>query len=96
MSIELPIKFCDYREYKGKNRRYQATELQSILCYTEWRFFSEIIEKTQVACSKSKNNNNSHLGVNTKIVTLGNTPKLIIDYEKYTFLFNHPKYEFLL
>lgn len=40
-----------------------------------------MIEKAQVACSKSNNNINSNFGVNTKIVNAGVTSKSIIDYK---------------
>ena len=50
------------------NEYWYARELQQILGYKEWRYFSAIIEKAQIACSQSNNNINSHFGVNTKIV----------------------------
>ena len=60
---------------------WEARELQQILGYKEWRYFSAVIEKAQVACSISNNNINSHFGVNTKIVNAGATSKPIIDYK---------------
>ena len=60
---------------------WEARELQQILGYKEWRYFSAVIEKAQVACSNSNNNINSHFGVNTKIVNAGATSKPIIDYK---------------
>lgn len=50
------------------NEYWYARELQQILGYKEWRYFSAVIEKAQVACSQSNNSINSHFGVNTKIV----------------------------
>ena len=50
------------------NEYWYARELQQILGYKEWRYFSAVIEKAQIACSQSNNNINSHFGVNTKIV----------------------------
>ena len=52
------------------NEYWYARELQQILGYKEWRYFSAVIEKAQVACSQSNNNINSNFGVNTKIVKL--------------------------
>ena len=63
------------------NEYWEARELQLILGYKEWRYFSAVIEKAQIACSQSNNNINSHFGVNTKIVKAGVTTKTIIDYK---------------
>jgi len=66
---------------KNGNEYWEARELQHILGYKEWRYFSAIIEKAQVACSQSNNNINSHFGVYTKIVSAGVTNKPMIDYK---------------
>ena len=63
------------------NEFWEARELQQILDYKEWRYFSTVIEKAQIACSQSNNSINSHFGVNTKIVPAGKTTKPIIDYK---------------
>lgn len=63
------------------NEYWEARELQQILGYKEWRYFSSVIEKAQVACSQSNNNINSNFGVNTKIVKTGVSSKVIIDYK---------------
>jgi len=63
------------------NEYWEARELQQILGYKEWRFFSKVIEKAQIACSQSNNNINSHFGVYSKIVKAGKTTKPIIDYK---------------
>ena len=60
---------------------WEARELQQILGYKEWRYFSAVIEKAQIACSQSNNSIYSHFGVNTKIVDAGATSKPIIDYK---------------
>lgn len=60
---------------------WEARELQKALGYKEWRYFSTVIEKAQIACSQSNNNINSHFGVNTKIVSAGTTTKPIMDYK---------------
>ena len=76
-----------------------ARELQEVLGYKEWRYFSTVIEKAQVACSQSNANINSNFGVNTKIVKTGVSYKTIIDYELsryacYLIVQNsNPKYE---
>ena len=63
------------------NEYWEARELQQILGYKEWRYFSAVIEKAQVSCSQSNNNINSNFGVNTKIVKTGVSTKTIIDYK---------------
>ena len=63
------------------NEYWEARELQIILGYKEWRYFSTVIEKAQIACSQSNNNINSNFGVNTKIVKTGVSSKAIIDYK---------------
>jgi DNA-damage-inducible protein D len=63
------------------NEYWEAREIQQILGYKEWRYFSTVIEKAQIACSQSNNNINSNFGVNTKIVKTGVSTKTIIDYK---------------
>lgn len=81
------------------NEYWEARELQQILGYKEWRYFSAVIEKAQVACSQSNNNINSHFGVYTKIINAGSTTKPIFDYKLsryacYLVVQNaNPKYE---
>ena len=81
------------------NEYWEARELQQILGYKEWRYFSAVIEKAQIACSQSNNNINFNFSVNTKIVTAGKTKKPIIDYKLtryacYLIVQNaNPKYE---
>ena len=81
------------------NEYWYARELQQILGYKEWRYFSVVIEKAQIACSQSNNNINSHFGVNTKIVKTGISSKIILDYKLsryacYLIVQNaNPKYE---
>ena len=64
----------------GKEYWY-ARELQGVLGYKEWRLFSGVIEKAQVACAQSNNDINSNFGVNPKIVKTGVSSKTIIDYK---------------
>lgn len=63
------------------NEYWEARELQLVLGYKEWRYFSSVIEKAQIACLQSNNNINSHFGVNTKIVDAGIASKPVIDYK---------------
>ncbi len=53
------------------NEFWYARELQAMLGYKEWRYFSSVIEKAQIACVQSNNSINSNFGVNTKIVKTG-------------------------
>ena len=78
---------------------WYARELQQILGYKEWRYFSAVIEKAQIACSQSNNNINYNFGVDTKIVKTGISSKFILDYKLsryacYLIVQNaNPKYE---
>ena len=63
------------------NEYWEARELQTLLGYKEWRWFANVIEKAQVACSQSNNMINHHFGVYSKIVQAGATSKAIIDYK---------------
>lgn len=36
------------------NEYWEARELQQILGYKEWRYFSSVIEKAQIACSQDR------------------------------------------
>ena len=63
------------------NEYWLARELMPLLEYKEWRYFSSIIEKAQIACIQSNNNVNYHFGVNTKIVKTGVDEKTILDYK---------------
>ena len=63
------------------NEYWHARELQTMLGYKEWRLFSAVIEKAQIACSQSNNQINSNFGVYPKIVKTGVSTKNIIDYK---------------
>ena len=74
--------FEDIKHIDEDGKEYWlARELQEILGYKEWRYFSGVIEKAQVACSESNNNVNYNFGVHTKIVKTGVSSKTIIDYK---------------
>ena len=85
--------------YDEGNEYWYARELQQILGYKEWRYFSAVIEKAQIACSQSNNNINYNFGVDTKIVKTGISSKFILDYKLsryacYLIVQNaNPKYE---
>jgi len=85
MSNELEFKEKVFEEIRHEdemgNEYWFARELQEVLGYKEWRYFSTVIERAQIACMQSKNNVNHHFGVNTKIVKAGVTTKEIIDYK---------------
>ena len=66
---------------KYGNEFWLARELQLALGYKEWRLFSAIIEKAQIACSQSENAISSNFGVYPKIVKTGVSEKQIIDYK---------------
>ena len=60
--------FEDIKHFDDSGNEYwKARELQQMLGYKEWRYFSAVIEKAQIACSQSNNNINYHFGVNTKM-----------------------------
>ena len=80
MYTEKTFEEIKHNDEKG-NEYWNARELQQILGYKEWRYFSAVIEKAQVACSESNNSINSNFGVNTKIVKTGVSTKRIIDYK---------------
>lgn len=83
MTLEYAEKtFDDIKQIDEDGKEYwSARELQSVLGYKEWRLFSAVIEKAQIACSQSNNNINSNFGVNPKIVKTGVSAKTIIDYK---------------
>ena len=92
--------FEDIKHIDEKGNEYwEARELQQILGYKEWRYFSAVIEKAQIACSQSNKSVNSNFGVNTKIVKTGISSKIILDYKLsryacYLIVQNaNPKYE---
>ena len=63
------------------NEYWEARELQALLGYKEWRWFANVIEKAQVACSQSNNNINYHFGVYSKMIRIAKTNRAILDYK---------------
>lgn len=61
---------------------WYARELQTLLEYTEWRNFSQVIEKAKIACEKAGNRVISHFVDVNKMATLGlNTSREITDIQ---------------
>jgi len=58
---------------------WYARELQGVLEYTEWRNFSNAIDKAKVACSSSGNELSNHFVDVNKMVTAGVAPKTVED-----------------
>ena len=74
--------FENIKHIDDKGKEYwEARELQHILRYKEWRYFSAVIEKAQIACSQSNNSISDHFGVCTKMVNSGVATKAILDYK---------------
>ncbi|MCW6653805.1 DNA damage-inducible protein D [Aerococcaceae bacterium NML210727] len=60
---------------------WYARELQTLLEYTEWRNFSQVIEKAKIACEKAGNRVAMHfVDVNKSISSGYNTVKEISDF----------------
>ena len=74
--------FEDIKHIDDSGNEYcEGRELQQVLGYKEWRYFSSVIEKAQIPCSQSNNNINSNFGVYTKIVKTEVSTKNSIDYK---------------
>lgn len=63
------------------NEYWYARELQELLGYKEWRWFTNVIEKAQISCSQSNNRINHHFGVYSKMIKIAKTNRLILDYK---------------
>ena len=67
---------------KFGNEYWEARELCAILGYKEWRYFSSVIEKAQIACSQSNCSISNHFGVNTKMIKLAKgAVREVVDYK---------------
>lgn len=74
--------FDDIKHIDENGHEYwEARELMRILEYKEWRYFTAVIEKAQIACINSRNNTHNDFVVYTKIVQAGSTTKPVIDYK---------------
>lgn len=60
---------------------WYARELQNALEYTEWRNFSNVIERAKIACENSDNDVSTHFVEVNKIVNAGISSKFVEDYE---------------
>lgn len=58
---------------------WYARELQGVLEYTEWRNFSNAIDKAKIACKSSGNEVSGHFVDVNKMVTAGVAPKPVED-----------------
>ena len=59
-----------------------ARELQTVLGYTEWRNFENVIEKAKIACSNSKNKAEDHFVDVNKMIALAKTAERDVqDYQ---------------
>ena len=81
--VEYDITFEDIKHIdENSNEYWYARELQGVLGYKEWRYFSTVIEKAQIACINSNNNVDDHFGAYTKMVKIGSKAKRNIkDYK---------------
>lgn len=52
-----------------------------MLGYKEWRYFSGVIERAQIACLGSSNQVNHHFGVHTKMIKIAKTTRQVLDYK---------------
>ena len=63
------------------NEYWEARELQTILDYTEWRKFSNVINKSKYACKNSGENILDHFVDIDKMVKTGDSIRKIVDYK---------------
>jgi len=64
------------------NEYWLARELQSVLEYTQWRRFENVINKAKLACNNSKISVNDHFASVGKMVEIGsNTKRETSDYK---------------
>ena len=60
---------------------WYARELQTVLGYSQWRRFNEVIEKAKNACRSSKYNALDHFANIGKMVKTGDSMRKIADYK---------------
>jgi len=63
------------------NEYWEARELQKVLKYSQWRRFNEVIEKSKIACTLSKNDILNHFADIGKMVKTGDSIRKIKDYK---------------
>lgn len=76
---KLNKKFEEYACEQDSVEYWLARELQELLEYTQWRNFSNVIEKAKEACSKSGNNVADHFAEVSKMIDLGKGAKREVD-----------------
>ena len=62
------------------NEYWLARELKTILAYSQWRRFNDVIDKAKNACKNSNYNVTDHFANIGKMVKTGDSLRVIIDY----------------
>ena len=74
--------FEDIKHIDEMGREYwSARELKSILGYSQWRRFNDVIEKAKIACKNSNYNITDHFANVGKMVRTGDSSRMINDYK---------------
>ena len=73
--------FEEIKHTENGQEYWLARELQTVLKYSEWRNFEEVIEKAKTACERSENLINSHFVESNKLVENSILPKKKLDYK---------------
>lgn len=76
---KLNKKFEEYACEQDGIEYWLARELQELLEYTQWRNFSNVIEKAKEACAKSGNTVADHFAEVSKMIDLGKGAKREVD-----------------
>jgi len=75
-------RFEDIKHIREDGSEYwSARELSRVLGYTQWRNFTNVIDKAKIACKSSGRNTLDDFADVSKIVGSGATSKPISDYE---------------
>lgn len=75
-------KFEDIKQIREDGSDFwSARELANALEYTQWRYFSKVIERAMIACENSGHDLFDDFAEVSKIVDAGATNKPIKDYE---------------
>lgn len=75
------INFESIKIIKNDSEFWSARDLQTILGYTKWQKFEEVVNKAKVSCSKSNHDVAEHFTNAGKLINTAKTAKLKIkDY----------------